>query len=123
MAALTVYLPNGSISVGGVLVVEYNDATRQFTRRTTGGTVTEGPRAYTPEEDAAADAAAAQATATTNETTIRDKARTALASNAAFLALASPTNAQTLTQVRALTRQVNALVKLQLNDLATLDGV
>lgn len=44
-------------------------------------------------------------------------ARTALTSNRAFLANASPTNAQTLAHVKALTRQVNALIRLELLDL------
>lgn len=41
-----------------------------------------------------------------------DRAPAAFANNQAFLALNSPTNAQTLAQVQALTRQVNALFKL-----------
>ena len=40
------------------------------------------------------------------------QARNALAVNAAFLALASPTTVQAVAQVRALTRQVNALIRL-----------
>lgn len=42
------------------------------------------------------------------------KAQTALSNNATFLAIASPSNAQIAAQVKALTRQVNALVRLQL---------
>lgn len=56
-------------------------------------------------------------TALANETTIRDRAVTALADNQAFLTLASPTNAQTLTQVKALTRQTNGLIRLVLRRL------
>ena len=43
---------------------------------------------------------------------LHTKARQALAGNAAFLALATPTNAQTTAQVKALTRQTNALIRL-----------
>ena len=42
--------------------------------------------------------------------------------NATFLALAAPTNAQVLAQTKALTRQVNALIKLRVQDLADLSG-
>lgn len=46
----------------------------------------------------------------------------AVASNQTFLGLASPTNAQTLQQVQRLTRQVNALLKLQASDLDDITG-
>lgn len=48
---------------------------------------------------------------------LHDAARAALGNNRAFLSTASPTNAQTLAQVKALTRQVNALIRLELQDL------
>jgi hypothetical protein len=53
---------------------------------------------------------------------LREKARTALALNDAFLALASPTNAQTLTQVQRLTRECSALIRLAIRALDTTDG-
>jgi hypothetical protein len=52
-----------------------------------------------------------------NAAAIRDAATTALADNRTFLAIASPTNAQTLAQVKALTRQINGLVRLILDRL------
>lgn len=53
-------------------------------------------------------------TAQVVELGLHTKARNALTTNATFLALAAPTNAQTLAQVRALTRQMTALVRLLL---------
>lgn len=59
-----------------------------------------------------ADAAAAAQTATANESTIKTQAAAALTANATYLALASPTTAQNAAQVKALTRQVNGLIRL-----------
>jgi hypothetical protein len=50
-----------------------------------------------------------------NRATITERASTALQGNRDFLALASPTNAQTLAQVKDLTRQSSALIRLVLN--------
>jgi hypothetical protein len=60
-----------------------------------------------------ADALAAQ-TQDGNRGTIEDRLRTALAGNATYLALATPTAAQTTAQAKALTRQVSALIRHQL---------
>jgi hypothetical protein len=84
-------------------------------------------RDFTPEEAAqrALDEAQALADAQTraltdgNWTTLTDRAVTALQGNRDFLALASPTNAQTLAQVKNLTRQNTALIRLM---LGLLDG-
>ena len=46
------------------------------------------------------------------------RARQALVDNAAFLALASPTNAQVLAQTKRLTRECSALIRL----VVALDG-
>lgn len=56
-------------------------------------------------------------TQNTNRATIQQQAATALDTNRTFLALASPTNAQTLAQVKALTRQNQGIIRLLLNQL------
>ena len=59
---------------------------------------------------------------TTNEADLIARAKTALTANAAFLALTTPTTAQAVAQVKALTRQVNALIRLVGRDLLSTDG-
>jgi len=53
-----------------------------------------------------------------NQTTLQGRASAALAVNATFLGLASPTNAQVLAQVQRLTRECNALIRLMLGLLS-----
>jgi hypothetical protein len=56
-----------------------------------------------------------------NEDTLRKQAAQALDSNRAFLALASPTAAQNAIQIKALTRQVQAIIRFELDDLSGTD--
>ena len=56
-----------------------------------------------------------------NEAALRQAARHALATNRTFIANASPSNAQTVAEVKALARQVNALIRLELNQLDATD--
>lgn len=49
--------------------------------------------------------------------TLLDRAGQALAGNIAFLANGAPTNAQVVAQVRALTRQMNAVIRLQMGPI------
>lgn len=65
---------------------------------------------------------AAQEAAGANRRTVEGRARAALAANATYLALGSPTNAQNLAQIRLLTRECSALIRLMLNELDTTDG-
>lgn len=91
------------------------------------GTITE--RDFTPDElaqrtlDQQAHAAAKAITDALdgNRTTLEQRAATALANNRDFLALTTPTNAQTLAQVKALTRQNTALIRLVLGALDSTD--
>lgn len=52
-----------------------------------------------------------------NRATVQTQAANALANNRTFVALASPTNAQVVAQVKALTRQNNGIIRLLLNQL------
>lgn len=52
-----------------------------------------------------------------NEETLRNQALVALQTNRDFLALAAPTQAQTLAQVKALSRQVNGVLRMLLGQL------
>lgn len=47
------------------------------------------------------------------------RARQALATNATFLAIASPTTAQVATQAKALSRQVDALIRIAIGDVSS----
>lgn len=77
-------------------------------------------RSATDGELALATATAAERTATAVESTLSAAARAAYSANRTYLGTASPTNAQVAAQVRALTRQVNALIRLAvLRDLLT----
>ncbi len=57
-----------------------------------------------------------------NLQSLQAKAQTALSTNATFLALGSPTNAQTLAQVQALTRQIDAIIRLVGNQFDSTAG-
>lgn len=57
----------------------------------------------------------------TNEQTIRDAARNALATNRAYAQRANPTAAQTTAQVKALSQQQNGIIRLLLGALDATD--
>lgn len=57
-----------------------------------------------------------------NDETLRARAEQALTVNADFLAMPSWNNAQTLAQVKALTRECSAVIRLLLGRTETTDG-
>lgn len=61
-------------------------------------------------------------TAATNDADLRAKAATALTNNGTYLGIGSPTNAQAVAQVGALTRQANALIRLAIRALSDTSG-
>lgn len=107
-------LPNNNITRQ---VVDNEDGTVTITTWTN-GTTSATTRAMTADELAARAARTLEA----NATTLRSRAQRALNTNATFLALASPTNAQTLAQVRNLTRETSALIRLLLNQVDDITG-
>lgn len=62
-------------------------------------------------------------TQSANLASIITKAQNAIAVNKTFLALGSPTNAQTLAQVQALTKMVQALILLNLHEILGLTDI
>ena len=106
--------------VDGVLRFEKDHATRKAREFDADGTLL-NERDYTAEENAQADEMEARNTRLANENTLYEQARTAIVGNKQFLALSSPTNAQTLAQVKALTRQMNGLIRIVAKELDVID--
>lgn len=116
----------------------WDDETRTYTEWDAQGVVVDGfPRPYTVQENAAAELAAAENTAATNDTVIRDKARQALnvfgnriTQLESFAAgTSSLSNAQRDAALRDLAgnlalgfRAINGLIRLELRDLNSTDG-
>lgn len=88
-----------------------------YTRRSMTGTVQE-TRPFTTDEQAQS----VTRDTWTNGDTLRQKAQQALNANATFQAIASPTNAQNATQVQALTKQCNGIIRLLLGALDSTTG-
>lgn len=102
---------------GGHLRQWWNDATRVYTEYDAAGNVTT-TRPYGNVENQLADAQAVDDTRAGNLLQLFQQARTAIANNNTFLGIASPTTAQAVSQVQALTRQMNKLIRVDLGLLA-----
>jgi hypothetical protein len=98
---------------------EWDSAAGTYTRWDQAGTVVE-TRPLSAAEVADFTSQQAQATTDANTATVKQRAQAALTANATFLALASPTNAQTLAQVQRLTKECSALIRLALSQLDTI---
>lgn len=70
----------------------------------------------------AADPLFARETAFLNDASLRAKGIGAITANSTYLAIGSPSNAQVLAQVRSLTQQTNALIRLFLQQLDSTAG-
>lgn len=97
------------------------DSTTGYTRWNADGAQQE-QRPLTVDEAARLAAQDAATAADVNQRDMRAKLNTALGVNDAYQALASPTAAQNLAQSRALTRECNALIRMQLALLDTTAG-
>lgn len=112
---------SAQVFADGVLREWWDDETRTYRAFDAAGVETLS-RAYTADENQVADARAAQEARDTNERDLRDKAAQAIALNDAFLALASPSNAQVVAQVQRLTREATALIRLTVRALDSTSG-
>lgn len=99
------------------MVELWDDTTNTYYNYITGESVS---RPFTQEEIDFFTMQAQKDTISRNMESVLTKITAALGSNSTFLALATPTNAQTLAQVKALTRQMNALMRFVGNKLDTL---
>lgn len=103
----------------GNAIEQYDDDTRVYTDYRSGVAVT---RPYTTDENTLADARVSEIVAESNRVLLESRAQSALVANTSFLAITSPTNAQVLAQVKILTRECSALIKLLLRELSDTSG-
>jgi hypothetical protein len=87
-----------------------------YTAWDTNGTVLV-QRPLTAGESADLAALDAAATASANEATLRSRAQQAITNNTTYLGITTPSNAQVVAQVAALTRQNNAIIRLVIGQL------
>jgi hypothetical protein len=104
----------------GVLRKWGDDGSRTVKEYNAAGALT-STRPYTAAENADADAAAAVALGRMNRATIESQVAAAITANKAYVALANPTTAQTTAQVKALSRQLNGVMRLLTGQLDAAD--
>lgn len=104
----------------GNVIERWDYDSRQYFKTAADGSTTQ--RAFNADENAAADRDVAIRTRQTNLDALKTKALSAFNANKAFLAIASPTNADIVAQVKLLTRENNALIKVLFDQLQDQDG-
>ena len=95
-----------------ILVQQWDDGTSTYTEYDPTTGVQTLSRAYTAAETAAAQARATETTTAANLATIMQRIQTAISNNQTYLGLTSPTNAQNVAQVQALTRQCDGIMRV-----------
>lgn len=104
----------------GKLRARWNPSTRVYQAWDAAGVKTE-ERPFTAEENEEADESAPLRTAEVNAETLEQRLSNAIQANLDYLALTSPTNAQNVAQIRLLTRENLALIRMVTQRLETLD--
>ena len=105
-----------TVTAGGVLVEQWDDATRTYRRWDKAQQLVE-ERPYTTNEAAGLDAVVAVDLTRKRRQTLIDALAVALSTNLDYLALTAPTAGQQSTQVDVLTRQMVRLIRLTTNRL------
>lgn len=101
------------LSIDSVVRQRWDDGTRVYTEFDASAVQTL-TRPYTAPENADADGRATDAARAANLATIFTQAKGAISTNTTFLGLTSPTNAQVVSEVQALARQNNKIIRLLL---------
>lgn len=114
----TTYHPGGAkAGPAGNRAEELDSVAGTYTRWDANGNQLE-QRALTASEIASLAAQESSATGLQNRTQLISKATQALTANATYLGIGTPTAAQNAAQVKSLTRQVNALLRIELQELS-----
>jgi hypothetical protein len=108
------------VDSAGTLRKFWDDATDTYFEYGPTGTQTLS-RAYNPGEIADKAARVLASTADSNASTIKSQVAAAITANKAYVANQTPTTAQTTAQVKALSRQVNGVMRLLTGQLDATD--
>lgn len=105
----------------GIVRERWDNTNRVYTSFDASG-VQSFQRAFTPDENTDADDRLARLTRINNLATIFTQAKNAINTNTTFLGIGSPTNAQVVSEVQALARQNNKIIRLLLGLLNSDDS-